>query len=61
MNDFDQSLNLKFLSKIFNDHVTNQRSDEGNCKISNCKNILNGKKKALSLFVGMSKFSHQKI
>ena len=52
---------LKFLSKVFNNYITNQRGDEGNYKISSCKNILNGKKQALSLTVGTSKFSHQQI
>lgn len=53
--------NLNLLAKKFNDDIANHSGNDGDRKISEGENIIQGKSEALSLTVCAGKFTHQKV
>jgi hypothetical protein len=49
------------LSKKFNDQVPDHSGNQGNHKIVDRENIVNGEKQALAVRIAMSELSHQKV
>jgi len=52
---------LNLLAKKFNDDIANHSGNDGDRKISEGENIIQGKSEALSLTVCAGKFTHQKV